>query len=292
MNNESSTTQLRIDLHSHTNISDGELTPELLMLRAHQMQLDYLAITDHDAVAGLDLARTAKEKYALKSPNIISGIEVSCRWHKFEIHILGWNFDEQHDSIRTLVNQQQECRANRAARIAEKLIKAGVSEAHLPELDSKGTHGSVLTRPHFAEALVKHGYVQSFEHAFKHYLGKDARAYVSTPWVSIEDAVEAVKQAGGTTGLAHPLAYKLSAKWLRRLIVDFKSWGGDALEVVSCQQTKEQRNWLQELATIYELDVSVGSDFHRPGPWRELGRNLNVPDVATPVWKYWNIGQA
>ncbi|WP_165831936.1 PHP domain-containing protein [Aliidiomarina sp. B3213] len=277
----------------HTNISDGELTPELLMLRANQMQLDYIAITDHDAVSATTLARQAKTQYSLKSPEVISGIEVSCRWHTFEIHVLGWNFDESHAAMEALVLEQQNKRAERARKIAEKLVKAGVKAEHLPTSSSDIDISSprVLTRPHFADALVRHGYVKTHEQAFKQYLTKGARAYVPTAWTSIEDAVAVIKQAGGTTGLAHPLAYKMSSKWLRRLIQEFKAVGGDALEVVSCQQTKEQRAWLQELADTYQLPVSVGSDFHRPGPWRELGRNLQLPENATPVWSSWNITQ-
>ncbi|CUS48633.1 MAG: putative metal-dependent phosphoesterases (PHP family) [Idiomarinaceae bacterium HL-53] len=283
-------TSIRIDLHAHTNLSDGALSPDLLMLRAEQMQLDYFAITDHDSVAALAEARAAKVRLKLKRPELISGIEVSCRWHSFEIHVLGWNFDETHPRMLRLVAAQQQRRAERAAAIAEKLIKAGVDKAHLPKLEPIETN-RVLTRPHFAEALVKHGYVASIEEAFKKYLRKGERAYVATPWVSIDEAVAVIKEAGGTAGLAHPLAYQLSAKWLKRLLSQFVAAGGEALEVVSSQQTPEQRRYLQELADTYGLCTSVGSDFHKPSPWRELGKNLTLPEQAVPVWQSWQLNE-
>ncbi len=276
---------LRIDLHCHSNISDGSLTPELLVMRAAQMQLDYLAITDHDALAAIELARSAASAYGKGAPKIISGVEFSCQWQRFEIHILGWNFDATHEAVVQLAKRQQTTRKIRAEGIAEKLVKYGVLAEHLPIVHVD----RVLTRAHFAAALVNHGYVTSVEDAFRRYLGKGQCAYVATPWCSIEEAVDAIHQAGGTTGLAHPLAYQLTSKWLRRLVVAFKEAGGDAIEVASGQQEPKQRQQLAQLATEYELAASVGSDFHFPGRWRELGKNLALPSQCIPVWDAWDL---
>ncbi|WP_241971869.1 PHP domain-containing protein [Aliidiomarina taiwanensis] len=276
---------IRIDLHCHSNLSDGQLTPEQLVMRAAQMQLDYLALTDHDAVAGVERARSAAQAYGKGAPDIISGVEFSCQWQGFEIHILGWHFDVQHPAMTRLVTQQQQTRRDRAAAIGAKLVKQGVAAEHLPP----PVEGQVLTRAHFAAALQSHGYVSSVQDAFRRYLGKGQCAYVPTPWCSIDEAIAAIQAAGGFTGLAHPLAYQLSSKWLKRLIVAFKEAGGEAMEVASGQQEPKQRQLLAQLAQDYDLAASVGSDFHYPGRWRELGRNLTLPAECRPIWASWNL---
>lgn len=279
------TTPIRIDLHCHSNISDGQLTPDFLVMRAAQMQLDYLAITDHDAIAGIEQARSAAEGYGKGAPEIISGVEFSCQWQGFEIHILGWHFDVQHPAMAHLVSQQQQTRRDRAAAIGDKLVKQGIASEHLPHPEA----GRVLTRAHFAAALLEHGYVTSVQDAFRRYLGKGQCAYIATPWCSIDEAIAVIQTAGGSTGLAHPLAYQLSTKWLKRLVAAFKEAGGDAIEVASGQQEPKQRQLLAQLAQDYGLAASVGSDFHYPGRWRELGRNLALPANCRPIWARWNL---
>lgn len=279
------TAQPRIDLHCHSVLSDGSLTPEFLVLRACQMQLDWLAITDHDSTAAFALARAAAEQLSGHRPEIISGVEFSCRWQGFEIHVLGWNFDPEHPAMRERVATQQAKRRERALAIAERLIKNGVQPEHLPDFNTEG----VVTRAHFAELLTKFHYAPTIEQAFRRYLGKGCCAYVPTEWCTLEEAIEAITAAGGTSSLAHPLAYQLSTKWLKRLIESYVQAGGTALEVCSGQQAPAQRHQLAELARHYGLKASVGSDFHRPGKWRELGRNLKLPDGLEPVWQDWQI---
>lgn len=277
---------LRIDLHCHSLLSDGTLTPAELVMRGAQMQLDYLAITDHDAIGAIDVAQEAARSYGKGAPRILSGVEFSCRWQGYEIHILGWGFDHKHPAIEQRVQQQQEVRRQRAHAIAEKLLKYGVDAAHLPDLTMSGR---VITRAHFAEALVAGNYVANVEQAFRRYLGKGQCAYVATPWCEITDAIASIHAAGGLSGLAHPLAYQLTNKWLKRLLQAFKEAGGDAVEVASGQQEKSQRLQLAQFAQDYELLASVGSDFHRPGRWRELGRNLQLPAGSKPLWLHSNL---
>lgn len=277
-------TATKIDLHCHTTMSDGELTPAELVLRASVMQVDVLAITDHDSVAGWAAACAAQAKVAPRM-KLIPGVEISTRWHGFEIHILGWNFDPEHPELTALLARQQACRKERAEAIREKLIKQGIGsdDLLLVAIDS----AAVLTRLHFAEALERHGYVSDVQQAFDRYLGKGQCAYVAPNWCSIEEAVTAIRAAGGSSSIAHPLAYDLSNKWLRKLVIEFKANGGDALEVSMSQQGPAQRQWLTELTTDYELLGSVGSDFHKPSRFRELGRNLNLPENVQPVWYDW-----
>lgn len=278
---------MKIDLHAHSRASDGSLTPTELVERAHNLHVDVLALTDHDSIAGLNEARQRAEQ--LGSPQIINGVELSCRWHSFEIHVLGWQFDPHNPRMAELLNGQRQARRQRAESIRDKLLKQGIAEetVQFVEQAHRNPH-AVVTRKHFADALVSAGVVPGIERAFKRYLGKGQSAYVAPHWCQIEEAVGAVTLAGGYCALAHPLAYDLSAKWLKRLLSDFVASGGQALEVVSTQQTPAQRNYLTELATDYGLSASVGSDFHQPGRWRELGRNLTLPAQCTPVWQNWS----
>ena len=133
-------------------------------------------------------------------------------------------------------------------------------------------------------------YVSDVQQAFDRYLGKGQCAYVAPNWCSIDEAVTAIRAAGGSSSIAHPLAYDLSNKWLRKLVIEFKENGGDALEVsYVATRASTKRQWLPELATDYELLGSVGSDFHKPSRFRELGRNLNLPESVQPVWYDWAI---
>ena len=276
--------QKRIDLHCHTTASDGELTPAEIVMRASVMQLDVLAITDHDSIASWQPACAAQAKVAPKL-QLISGVEISTRWHGFEIHILGWNFDPEHPQLLSLLQAQQLRRQERAQLIHDKLLQRGLSAEQLPEIDLAGDR--VLTRLHFAEALVAHGAAKTVQDAFDRYLGKGQSAYVAPAWCSVDEAISAIQAAGGTTSIAHPLAYPLSNKWLRRLLTEFKDSGGDGIEISMSQQGLHQRQWLTELALEYDLAGSVGSDFHRPSKWRELGRHLNLPESVRPVWQAW-----
>lgn len=281
---------MKIDLHAHSRASDGTLTPAELVERAHNLHVDVLALTDHDSISGLTEARERAEQ--LGSPQIVSGIEFSCQWHSFEIHVLGWNFNPADAQLTALIEQQRLARRQRAEQIRDKLLKRGIASQALEFVEqAHQNRGVVVTRRHFAEALVSAGVVPNIEQAFKRYLGKGQSAYVKPAWCSIDEAVQAIRVAEGTSGLAHPLAYALSAKWLKRLLTDFKSADGHAIEVVSTQQTPAHRQYLAELATQFGFTASVGSDFHFPGPWRELGRNLRVPDGCTPAWQNWAVAR-
>ncbi|MCC5878705.1 MAG: PHP domain-containing protein [Idiomarina sp.] len=280
---------MKIDLHCHSTASDGSLTPAELVQRAHQMQVNVLALTDHDTVAGISAAQAAIAELNGGHPlKLISGIEFSCRWEGFEIHILGWHFDPEHPQFQALLAGQAEARQARAQLIMDKLIAQGVERAALAGVQAKQQQaGELVTRKHVADALVAAGYANTIDDAFKKYLGKGQCAYVTPQWCSIETAVETIQAAGGLSGLAHPLAYDLSSKWLKRLISYFKDVGGDALEVASGQQAPHQREALADLAEQFELKASVGSDFHFVSRWRELGHQLKLPDKSQPVWANW-----
>ncbi|MEW6983433.1 PHP domain-containing protein [Colwelliaceae bacterium 6471] len=275
---------LRVDLHSHTNCSDGGLSPQALIDRAVNFQIDVLAITDHDTVAGLDIAKDyiLEKNVPLK---LIEGIEISTLWHGFEIHIVGLNIDKNNPQLVELINEQQARREIRATTMGEKLTKCGFPDIYTLAKEMAGD-GSI-TRAHFAKVLHQQGKVNNLQAAFDKYIGKGQRAYVAPKWCSIDEAVDVIHQAGGHAVMAHPIRYDLSAKWLRRLIVQFKEDGGDGLEAVLPQMNPEQRRLMVSYCLEYDLYASLGSDFHYPSKWSDLGRNLYLPENVQPIWTHW-----
>lgn len=275
----------RADLHCHSNASDGELTPTELVTRAANRQIEVLALTDHDTIAGYGEASSAAAA-ATPALTLIPGVELSCSWHGQEIHIVGLNFDVNHRSILDLLQKQHERREDRAHRIAQALEKLGL-ESVLDKVRAIAG-GDTITRPHFAELLIREGLVASHETAFKKYLRKGKRGYVTPHWGSIADAVDAIQTSGGIAVLAHPNDYRLSHKWTEKLISEFAECGGKALEVAQCRQTPNQRKRLAELAIQHGLLASQGSDFHFVDGWVDLGKGLHLPDGVSPVWLEWN----
>ena len=275
---------IRLDLHSHTNCSDGGLSPQSLVDRAVNFQIDVLAITDHDTVAGLDIAakHITDKNYPL---TLINGIEISTLWEGFEIHLVGLNIDLSSPALLQLIEQQQQARENRALMMGEKLSKCGFTDIYQQAKGLAGT-GSI-TRAHFAKVLFQQGSVATLQKAFDKYIGKGQRAYVKPQWCSIKEAIDAIHAAGGNAVMAHPVRYDMTTKWLRRLVVQFKEEGGDGLEIVLPQMNNEQRKLMLSFCLEYDLQGSMGSDFHYPSKWSDLGRNLIMPEQATPIWSQW-----
>jgi predicted metal-dependent phosphoesterase TrpH len=264
------------------------LSPETLIDRAVNYQIAVLAITDHDTVAGFNIA----QDYILEKNipiKLISGIEISTSWQGFEIHIVGLNLDAEHPALKQLIKDQQQAREDRALEIGEKLAKCGFANAY-DDAKKLAGNGSI-TRAHFAKVLYQQGHVSTLQKAFDQYLGKKGRntqrAYVKPNWCTIEQAVKVIHLAKGSAVMAHPIRYDLSAKWLRRLIVHFKESQGDALEVILPQMNPQQRQTMLNYCLEYNLHASTGSDFHHPNKWSDLGRNLILPDGALPVWAQW-----
>lgn len=266
------------DLHSHSTASDGILSPSELVQRALDKQIDMLALTDHDTVAGISEAKA----YAQGKPiQLISGVEISILWEGKNIHLTALNIDETHPSLLNLLTRQQTLRDQRAVEIGEKLAKIGIPNAYE---GARALATGEVTRAHYGRFLLEQGYVKNIEQAFKRYLGTGKSAYVKPIWCDIKEAIEVTHQAGGVICIAHPLRYKLTARWIRRLIEDFKHAGGDGIEVCGCTQTPDQRQLLSRWAQEFELYASVGSDFHAPTGWLELGKNLQLPQSCKPIW--------
>lgn len=276
------------DLHSHTTASDGQLTPSLLLERALEKGVELLAITDHDTVAGLDEAHAFNAGQSTPL-TLVDGVEISTRWHAYDIHIVALDIDRHDENLLVFLERQRELREERAREIGARLEKAGIPGAYEGARALAGD--AALSRGHYARFLAEQGHAPDSASVFKKFLGRGKTGYVPNNWGEMATAIEVIHNAGGVAVLAHPSGYQLSAKWLKRLVREFKAAGGDAMEVVLGQQTTDDRNNLGALATLNGLYASVGSDFHFPGRWLELGKNLYRPQGLNWVWqcKQWTI---
>lgn len=266
------------DLHCHSTASDGVLSPTDVVNRAAEKGVNVLALTDHDTVSGLAEAKQAANQQGIQ---LINGVEISTYWENRAIHIVSLGFNENCEKMTALLGQQAALRHQRAIEIGEKLAKIGVLNAF--DEAKKFATGEV-TRAHYARLLVRLGKVSNENQAFKKYLSQGKSCYVKSQWCDIPTAIDTIHQAGGLAVLAHPLRYTMTTKWLKKLITDFKQWGGDGIEVSGCGQTKDQRLLLAKWAKENELLSSVGSDFHFPCSWIELGKSLHLPDGCEPIW--------
>ncbi len=274
-----------IDLHCHSYYSDGKLSPEELISRALQSNIQILALTDHDTVEGLNELHQAASSHPIK---IINGIEFSTRWKKYDIHILGLNIDPNNPILKNLIKQQTESRINRAQLIAEKLKLCGINDAYEKACAIAG-HGRI-GRPHLAQVVINEGMAIDMQTAFKRYLARGKPAYVATPWISIPEAIEGIVAAKGEAIIAHPLKYKLTRTKLLELINEFKEAGGVGIEVVSGEMTSTQIKEMTGLCLRYQLLASTGSDFHGDALSRiSLGRQAQLPLNCMPVWHQWTI---
>ncbi|PIJ51866.1 phosphatase [Erwinia sp. OLTSP20] len=269
------------DLHSHSQASDGLLTPAGLVARAVQMRVSVLALTDHDTVAGIAPAQQAIAQQQLPL-YLLPGVEISTLWENHEIHIVGLGIDPQAPAMKQLLLNQSMCRQYRAELIASRLEKAQIPGA-LEGVMALAA-GGAITRGHFARFLVAQGKASNISQVFKNYLARGKTGYVPAQWCTIKQAIEAIHHSAGRAVLAHPGRYHLSAKWLKRLVLHFREQGGEAIEVAQCQQAPAERSQLAQYARDYDLAASQGSDFHQPCAWIELGRKLWLPAGVDAVW--------
>ncbi|MFC0323028.1 PHP domain-containing protein [Gallibacterium melopsittaci] len=268
----------KLDLHTHSNASDGVLSPTELILRAKAQGLEMLALTDHDTVDGIAEARLAAQQQGIA---FITGVEISTIWQGKTIHIVGLDFAEDHPAMTALLAEQANLRHARAVEIGEKFKKFGLPNAFA---EAQALTSGEVTRAHYARYLVNIGLVSNEGQAFKRYLSQGKPCYVKANWCDIPTAIDVIHQAGGMAVVAHPMRYQMTNNKIHSLIKDFQQWQGDAVEIaggVDHNQQKMLIKWLTEL----NLLASVGSDFHYPCGWIELGRNLAIPEQVKTVWQ-------
>jgi predicted metal-dependent phosphoesterase TrpH len=275
------TDNLAIDLHTHSNRSDGSLTPSELVQRASAAGLHVLALTDHDTIAGLDEARGAADAARIR---LVPGVEISAAWRGQSIHILGLWIDPAATQLRARLDAQTERRRLRMRAICARLAKLGLPGAEL--LTAVEAAPGVPTRAHLAEAMRAGGHVDRTDDAFRKYLGKGKPAHLAAEWPELGEVVGWICEAGGVASLAHPARYALSGGARRQLLTDFAAAGGGALEVVAGANGAPHVEASAVLAVKFGLLGSVGSDFHDPRQiWNPLGRSLKLPDCVVPVWR-------
>jgi len=272
-----------IDLHCHSRASDGELSPGDVVSRASSNGVEMLALTDHDTIQGQNEAFAVAADLPIR---MVSGIELSCLWNGYTIHVLGLNFSLDSPVMWAAQERQGVVREARSIEIAERLVKKGLPDVLSLASDKAG--GGVLGRPHFAEALVELGAVKNHAEAFKKYLGAGKVGDVKSGWPSLAEVVDWIVSAGGDAVIAHPRKYSMSLTKLRALIDEFGEHGGVGLEVVVSGQKQGEVGLLSDLCHKYKLKASVGSDFHSTKfPWADLGRVPSLPKTVTPVWVEW-----
>jgi len=275
------TDNLAIDLHTHSNRSDGSLTPGDLVRRAAASGLHFLALTDHDTIAGLDEARCAAAEAGIR---LVPGVEISASWRGQAIHVLGLWIDPAARSLRERLDAQAERRRTRMRAICARLSKLGLPGAEL--LAAVEAAPGLPTRAHLAEALRAGGHVGRTDDAFRKYLGKGKAAHLAAEWPALGEVVGWIREAGGVASLAHPARYALSGGARRQLLADFVAAGGGALEVVTGGNGAQHAEACAVLAVKFGLLGSIGSDFHNPQQiWNPLGRSLKLPDCVVPVWR-------
>lgn len=281
------------DLHTHSNASDGTLTPQALIQTALDCGLTHLALSDHDTLAGYRVAKDYLRQNN-KTLTLIPAVEFSSRWNTdatdqgrgMTVHIVALNIDPEHTKLHKLITATQQARAERNQRLQRKLIKKGWADVYALALEL--TQGGQLTRTHMARAMLQLDKVSSYKQAFSRYLGSGKPLAVHTQWPNLHETISHIKLAGGTAVLAHPLHYGLTRKKLLSLCTDFKLAGGEALEVITGRADKKAIDNLTGIALRQNLAASVGSDFHAPDKGvSRLGVTQSLADTLTPVWAIW-----
>ncbi|WXL27329.1 PHP domain-containing protein [Ectopseudomonas mendocina] len=269
---------MEVDLHCHSTASDGSLSPTALVTRAHERGVRVLALTDHDTIEGLDEAAAAASRLGIE---LVNGIELSCTWGGATIHVLGYDFSPDAPALQAAITELHEGRWLRAAEIAKRLAGKGMPgalEGAREIQQTLGDSGNAPARPHFADFLVREGYVKDRAEAFRKWLGAGKLGDVKQHWPELAQTVDTLRRSGAWVSLAHPWHYDFTRSKRRKLVADFVAAGGHALEVVNGMQPAEQVGTLTILAREFGMFVSAGSDFHGPGQWSELGMYRPVPD--------------
>jgi predicted metal-dependent phosphoesterase TrpH len=275
---------LNVDLHCHSNVSDGVLSPAAVAQYAHKAGVDVWGLTDHDEVGGIAAARKAAAGVGMQ---FIPGVEISITWANQTVHIVGLRIDETNPVLIQGLGDTRSGRDGRAREMAAQLARAGIPDAYEGALKFVG-NPDLMSRTHFARFLVDSGVCASIPEVFRKYLTEGKPGYVPHRWATLGQAVGWIKAAGGIAVIAHPGRYKFSAVAEGALFDEFKQLGGAAIEVVTGSHTPDQYPVYAELARRYGFLASRGTDFHAPGESRaDFALLPPLPSGITPVWHDW-----
>ncbi len=269
-----------VDLHLHSNASDGVLDPAALVAHVAGHGVRLMALTDHDTVAGIEAATEAARTHGI---GFVAGVELSVTWRGRALHVLGLAIDPLAPALVRGLAAQLTLRESRAESIAQRLQAAGAPGREA--LAGIRASGSVPTRTHFARALVALGVVGDVQCAFDRWLGRGRPGHVACAWPELAEATGWITAAGGKAVIAHPMRYPLSAGARRELCAEFAAAGGRGVEVITGGGGVRDREQAISLAVRSGLEGSVGSDFHDPSvPWNPPGRLAKLPASIRPVW--------
>ena len=280
---------LDYDLHCHSNVSDGTLTPTELVARAAAREVKVLALTDHDDVAGLAEAAQAAAQQGIE---FINGVEISVSWRSHTVHIVGLRIDPLNTELAEGLRGIRSGRRHRAELMAESLARAGIGGVLAGAL-RYASNPDMIGRTHFARYLVEAGHCKDVRSVFNRYLVKGKPGYVSHEWGNMQDAISWINGSGGIAVLAHPGRYTAGRKamgktTLQELLKEFVEAGGRGIEVVSGSHTPPQFAEFARYAKEFGLLCSCGSDFHGPEEsYRDIGRLPDLPLDCQPVWEHW-----
>ena len=280
---QAATAKIPIDLHCHSNNSDGahSVTDVLDMVKFNGGK--YIALTDHDTVNGILDAKSYAKLIGLE---LISGVEVSVTWEKnVLVHIIGLGVDETNPELITNLNLLRSYRCKRGEEIAKQLAKVGINGSYEGAL-KYCSNPEALSRTHFARFLVDNGYAKA-NRVFDKFLTTGKPGYVFQTWASLKDAVSWIKNSGGIAVIAHPCRYKLTRTKLLKLVDDFISYGGQGIEVISSSHTQTDCMNITQIALEKHLLASLGTDFHNIEnnyPKINVGMNYPLPVKCKPVY--------
>ena len=272
---------LNADLHCHSVVSDGTLTPEQLAARASANGVELWALTDHDEIGGQQRAAAAAHANGMK---YLTGTEISVTFAGETVHIVGLGFDATDPRMMQGLRRTRSGRSERAMEMANGLARVGIHGAYEGALKFVG-NPELISRTHFARFLVESGACHDTHEVFRKYLIEGKPGFVAHRWASLADAVGWITQTGGVAVIAHPGRYKFSANEEYALFTEFKAHGGRAVEVVTGSHTTAEYVEYAGVAQEFGLAASRGSDFHRPNESRiDLGTLPYLPGELTPVW--------
>jgi predicted metal-dependent phosphoesterase TrpH len=273
---------LNADLHCHSVISDGTLTPEELAARAAANGVELWSLTDHDEIGGQHRAMAAARAHGMK---YLTGTEISVTFAGATVHIVGLGFDPDDAEMARGLNATRGGRSQRAREMAEGLAQVGIKDAYEGALKYVG-NPDLISRTHFARYLVEIGVCADMGEVFRRFLTEGKPGYVEHRWASLRAAVQWITAAGGVAVIAHPARYRLTANEEYALFLEFKAHGGLGVEVVTGSHTVAEYVQYAETAKEFGLAASRGSDFHSPEESHtDLGQLPYLPGGLEPVWE-------
>ncbi|MDP9897926.1 3',5'-nucleoside bisphosphate phosphatase [Variovorax ginsengisoli] len=273
---------LNADLHCHSVVSDGTLTPEELAVRAAGNGVELWALTDHDEIGGQHRARAAAHAAGMK---YLTGAEISVTFANETVHIVGLGFDPDDAGLRDGLIATRGGRGVRAQEMSAGLAKVGIEGAYDGALTFVG-NPELISRTHFARFLVESGVCKDTAEVFRKYLTEGKPGYVPHRWASLKDAVHWITDAGGIAVIAHPGRYKFTPNEEYALFTEFQAHGGRAIEVVTGSHAPAEYIEYADKAIEFGFAASRGSDFHSPDESHvDLGKLPLLPGTLTPVWE-------